>query len=142
MNNKGIESMPYTILISMMIVLFAVALFGTQMDDMATFRTQKDFYNSLSNMIEKMSIMKSSSDYGSINRIELVIPTGYSVVFNENSTISIRKENQAIDEISLKTKYINITELNEISILNSGNHEIILQYGEPVESANHSITFK
>lgn len=142
MNNKGIESMPYVMLISMMIILFAVALFGSQMNDMASFRQQKDFYNSLSNMIEKMSIMKSSSDYGSINRVELVIPTGYSVIFHENSTLTIMKESEAIDEISLRTKYINITELNDIGVLNSGNHEIVLQYGKVAESANHSITFK
>ncbi|MDD5417550.1 MAG: hypothetical protein PHW96_01510 [Candidatus Nanoarchaeia archaeon] len=142
MNQKGIESMPYVLLISIFIILFAVSIFSMQMNDLTSFKEQKEMYDSLQTMIDKMQIMKASSDYGSFNRITLYVPSGHYVRFNEDDKIEVLNEDSVVNTINLKSVYINITKVNSIETLGRGTHEIILQYGGSLKETNHSITFK
>ena len=146
MNKNGLESIPFLLLISVIIIMFAITLFSDQLVVFFDFKEKNEFYNNINNFIDTMKVLRSTSDFGSFQLIEINIPSSFSLVISKEN-INIYKNDQEEKNMSFVGEGINITGIkglkntNELR-LNEGNHKIQLYYGEPLNLKEWMISFK
>lgn len=146
MNKKGLESIPFVLLISVLIIMFVIVLFAEQLVIFSSFKEKNDFYNNINTMVDTMKSLRSTSDFGSFQLVELNIPSGYFLVVS-NKEINIYKNNKQEKKVSFVGEGIKITGIkgfeNTTKLkLNKGNHKIQLYYGEPLNLKEWMISFK
>lgn len=146
MNKKGLESIPFVLLISVFIIMFAVFLFSNQLIVFFNFKEKNDFYNGIKDLVDTAKTLRSTSDFGSFQMVEITIPSGYYILISKEG-ISAYTNNQQEKNISFIGEGINITGIKGLETANNlklekGNYKIQLYYGEPLNLKEWMISFK
>lgn len=142
---KGLEAMPLRIMASLVLIAIVVSVGFYELNTFLTFQKEKTFKEELVNVRQSMRTLQSLGDKGSFTSIELTVPGGYSVFFNNQT-------DQVIGNLTSETFTVNLTaHLKTLSFpgncydngcsLSPADYEIRLIYGYGV-SKNYTVIFE
>jgi len=131
-SKKGIESFPFFLFLTLMIVAFVLMLSFYELGVFTSFSNDRNMNDNYQNLVNAMETLSSTSDYGSFTRINFEIPSSYSITFsNETDTIKIA------GKINLNnTPGFNLLGMTDYKgdiksklTLKPGNYELVVYYG-------------
>jgi type II secretory pathway pseudopilin PulG len=143
---KGLEAMPIRLMASMTIIAIVVSVSFYELNTFLEFQKQKQFKEELVNIRQAMRTLQSMGDRGSFTSIELSVPGGYTVFF-DNTT------DRVIGNLGGEEFTVNLTgSLTQLTfpsgcnatgcLLQPADYEIRLIYGGLGEPKNYSIIFE
>lgn len=119
MNCKGVEGLPFSFLVSLIVLGVVLSAGFVLIDSLSSFNSKSSFFNGLLGLRERIDFLKTG-DPGSFSRFDLVVPTGYSVIF---SGASISFVNGSVkNNLGVRAVFI------EPLTLGSGGYDLLLCY--------------
>jgi len=145
---KGLEAMPIRLMASIVLIAIIVSVGFYELNSFLAFQKEKTFKEELVNIRQAMRTLQSLGDKGSFTSIELSVPGGCSVFFNNET-------NQVIGRLGDETFTVNLTgRLTSLTfppnivcgptgcVLPPADYEIRLIYGGLGSPKNYSIVFE
>ncbi|MEM5814290.1 MAG: hypothetical protein QXD77_00545 [Candidatus Aenigmatarchaeota archaeon] len=143
---KGLEAMPVRLMASMALIAIVVSVSFYELNTFLEFQKEKQFKEELVNIRQAMRTLQSMGDKGSFTSIELSVPGGYTVFFDNQS-------NRVVGNLSTEQFEVNLTgKLTKLTFpdgctkngctLQPADYEIRLIYGGLGEPKNFSIVFE
>ena len=144
---KGLEAMPIRMMASMVLIAIVVTVSFYELNTFLQFQQEKQFKEDLVNVRQAMRTLQSMGDEGSFTSIEISVPGGYSVFF-DNTTNEIVGD-LGNDDVFTVNLTGTLTGLNFPSgctpggcLLLPADYEIRLVYGGLGEPKNYSVIFE
>lgn len=131
-SKKGVESFPFFLFLTLMIVSFVLVLGFYQLNVFTGFSDDRTLTDNYQNLINSMETLRATSDYSSFTRIKFEVPAHYNLTFSaENDTITIAGKKNLVN--SLEFNLLNMTNgtgsMESELTLRPGNYEIVVYYG-------------
>jgi hypothetical protein len=131
MNAKGVESIPFSFLISLIVLVLVITAGFFMVDSLNSFNSKSSLYNSILRLRDRIDFLKTG-DTGSFSHQSIVIPSGFFIVF-EGSSVgfgnSTSKQNIPVNAV-----------FNNSLTLNKGKYNLVLCYGD-CEETDYLIEF-
>ena len=144
---KGLEAMPIRMMASLALVAIVVSVCFYELDTFLKFQKEKEFKEELVNVRQAMRTLQSLGDEGSFTSIELNVPGGYTVFFNNATDEVVGMLGKEEFRVNLTGHLAIMTFPNGMCgsggcTLTPAEYEIRLIYGTQEAPKNYSIVFR
>ena len=141
-SKKGVESFPFFLFLSLLIVAVVLSIGFYQIRAFSEFSAKRDITDSYNNIVSAMENLRSTADYGSFTRIRLKIGAGYNITISEDDTIFIKGPDMNLNNspgfniLGITDRYKNLQ--NEYTF-EKGEYELVVYYGDCTEKTKEAL---
>lgn len=128
----------------MILIVIIVSVGWSQITGFLSFKSEKDFKESIVLLYQQMYNLKVLSDEGAFGSVIITIPPGYQIYIDPNNDLIIGQDSFGKEVYRIKTEDINIIHVNGTSgnYFGPGKYDIRIIYSSTPKYLSYSITFK